>query len=170
MKKLNVTAVVTVLFAVFVLTGSVLAAEHGMSGMSHDGMAGMDHSKMNHEQMEGMMAGMMPLGHVTVDEVKATAQIKDVRAAMKEHGMTETHHVMVHFSGAANDVALSKGTVAVRIIAPSGKSTEPVMMMGMNGDFGSDITLAEKGKNTIEIACKLEDGKKRQFKFQYDVK
>jgi hypothetical protein len=169
MKQLNLTVFVTVLFAGFLLVGSALAAEHGMSGMSHDGMAGMDHGKMNQKQMGDMMADMKPLGHMMVENVKATAMIKDVHEAMKEHGMSETHHVMVRFAS-ANDHPLDKGTVAVRITDPSGKTTEPMMMMGMEGSFGADVTLAARGKYNIEVACKLEDGKKRQYMFPYIVK
>jgi len=182
MKKIIVTLFAGVLFAGLLAGGVAMAAEHGMSHdsmkemdhggmkkMDQDGMAGMDHGKMNQEQMGDMMADMMMLGQATVDEVKATAMIKDVHEAMMGHGMSETHHVMVRFAG-TNDHPLNKGTVAVRIIAPSGKTTEPKMMMGMEGAFGADVTLAAKGKYTIEVACKLEDGKKRQFQFPYEVK
>ena len=44
------------------------------------------------------------------------------------------------------------------------------MKMDMGEGFGSDITLPEKGKYEIIVGSKLEDGKKRQFQFQFDNK
>jgi len=176
MKRTVVTALAGVLFVGLLTGGQIMAAEHGMNGMehgsnmmgkddmNHGGMQGMDHD------MGGMMADMKSIGEDTADGVKAMAMIKDMRKAMMEHGMSETHHVMVHLSGADNGHLLSKGTVAVRIISPSGKTSEPKMMMAMDNAFGADVTLDKKGKYTIEIACKLEDGKKRQFQFNYEVK
>lgn len=180
MKKTVFTALTGVLFVGLLAGGVVMAAEHGMNGMQGmehgNGMTGngnMDHGSMqgmNHD-MGGMMADMMSIGESTVDGVKAKAMIKAYdMEMMKQHGMSETHHVMVHLSGADNGHMLSKGTVAVRVTDPAGKTSEPKMMMGMDGAFGTDITLGAKGKYGIEVACKLEDGKKRQFQFNYQVK
>jgi len=173
MKKTMFTALAGVLFVGLLTGGSVMAAEHGMNGMQ-----GMEHGSnmmgkgdMGHDGMQGMMDDMMPIGEATVDGVKAKAMIKTYdMEMMKQHGMSETHHVMVKLSGADNGHMLSKGTVAVRVTDPTGKTTEPKMMMGMEGAFGADVTLSGKGKYGIEIACKLEDGKKRQFQFNYHVK
>jgi len=176
MKKTMVTALAGVLFVGLLTGGQVMAEEHGMNGMEH-GSNMMDHGDMDHggmhgmdHDMGGMMAGMMSIGEDTVDGVKAKAMIKAYdMEMMQQHGMSETHHVMVHLSG-DNGHKLSKGTVAVRVTDPTGKTSEPKMMMSMDNAFGTDVTLAKKGKYTLEVACKLEDGKKRQFKFNYNVK
>lgn len=162
MKKLLVT-----LLALVAFSASAFAASHGMN---HEGMAGMDHGKMQHEGMDGMMGDMMGIGDQTVEDVKAAAAIKAYdMAMMKEHNMSETHHLMVTFSG-VNGHPLSKGRAAVKVTDPAGKTSEPIKMMGMEGAFGADVKLGAKGKYVLEVACKLEDGKKRQFQFDYHVK
>lgn len=40
----------------------------------------------------------------------------------------------------------------------------------MEGSFGADVALSEKGKYVLEVVTKLGNGEKRQFLFDYMVK
>jgi len=97
------------------------------------------------------------------------AHLKDVKAALAKMGMTETHHFMAAFVDKTGK-QITEGTVAVKIVSPAGKEAEPIKLMGMEGHFGADITLAEKGKYLFKVGTQLPDGKKRQYEFKYEVK
>ena len=160
---------VATLCAVLALTfsGGVMA----QSGQDHSGH-GQPAKAADHAAMGGhaMMNGMVMLGEVTQDGVKAMAHIADVGAAMAKAGRKENFHLMVMFSDAAGK-PLSQGTVALRITAPgSDKPGEPLALMPMGGQFGSDLALAAKGKYRFEVGTKLADGIKRQFVFIHEVK
>jgi len=144
------------LFALSVPLAAVAAMEHGkMEGMEHSGM-----------MMEG---GMIMLGDETEDGVKAMAHLKDVKEAMAKMGMKETHHFMIAFVDTATGKAVESGTVAVKIEDPSGKEGKAIKLMGMQGHFGADIVLPEKGEYHFLVGTKLLDGKKRQYHFHYTV-
>lgn len=150
--------VVTLPLAVF--AGSM--HEHGEQGTSEG---------MMHGEHEGMMmqGDMIMLGEQVEDGVKAMAHLKDVKEAMAKMGMDATHHIMILFVDAATGEPIEEGMVAVKITDPSGSTGEPVKLMGMQGHFGADIVLKEKGEYKFEIGTKLKDGKKRQFEFTYTV-
>jgi hypothetical protein len=40
----------------------------------------------------------------------------------------------------------------------------------MQGHFGADVALSEKGKYEFTVGTKLADGEKRQFEFSYTLK
>jgi hypothetical protein len=40
----------------------------------------------------------------------------------------------------------------------------------MDGHFGADIVLPEKGKYLFKVGTKLPDGKTRQYEFGYTLK
>lgn len=162
MKQLN-----AILVAIFLL-GLPLAAgamshekhEHGkMEGMKHEGHAGMK-----------MEEGMVMVGEETEEGVKAMAHLNDVKAAMAKVGMKETHHFMVAFVDTASGEQITEGTVAVKIKDPAGKEGDPVKLMGMEGHFGADIVLPEKGEYHFKVGTKLADGKKREYHFHHTVK
>ena len=176
MKKL---ILISVLFVFVAAPVSLLAMDHGK--MDHDKMEGMDHSKMDHGKMEGMdhskmdhssmnHDGMMMLGTQVVEGVKASAQLKDTSAAMSKMGMAETHHLMVFFVNNDNNNALAKGVVAVKVKGPDDKEAKPVKLMGMGDGFGADLALKEKGSYHFYVGTKLEDGVKRQFYFETEMK
>jgi hypothetical protein len=146
----------------------LLAAMHEHGGSS--GMGSMDHGSMpmNHD---GMMkdAGTAMLGDQTIEGVKALAHVRDVKAAMAKMGMKETHHFMVNFTG-KDGKPVTEGTVAVKIKDPAGKESEPIALMGMQGHFGADITLTDKGTYEFKVGSKLPDGVARQYEFKYEVK
>ena len=141
-----------------------------MNEMGHENMKKMDHGKMegmDHDGM-GMQGDMMMLGDMTVEGVQARAHLKDVGEAMAKMGMDQTHHIMVSFvkdGNGAEGLPIEKGRVAVKIINPDESEREPIKMMGMQGHFGADITLKEKGLYHFYIGTKFEDGTKRKYHF-----
>lgn len=147
-KQLMALVIVTILLA----PAGVLAMKHG----SMPGASGMD-----------MGGEMIMLQDQTVDGVVGAAHLMDVKAKMAEHGMSMTHHIMVGFMTDAKE-AISKGQVAVKVKSPDGEVGKAVKMMGMEGSFGVDITLDQKGAYQFIIGTKLADGKKRTFTFHYD--
>jgi hypothetical protein len=98
------------------------------------------------------------------------AHLNDVKAAMAKIGMKETHHFMVAFLDTASGNPVTEGTVAVKIKNPAGKEGDAIKLMGMEGHFGADIVLPEKGKYEFKVGTKLPDGKTRQYEFNYTVK
>jgi hypothetical protein len=162
MKKVNALMVVLFLLSLPLAAGAMEEMKHGkMEKMEHGGMEGMEHGKM--------MEGMAMIGEQAVEGVKAMAHVKDVKAAMAKMGMKETHHFALMFMDTATGKPVTEGTVAVKIEDPAGKVSEPVMMMGMQGHFGADIELPEKGEYHFNVGTKLADGQKRQYDFQYTV-
>ncbi|HSH12769.1 MAG TPA: hypothetical protein VLA15_03445 [Desulfurivibrionaceae bacterium] len=139
-------------------------AEHGsMSGMDHgSSMAGMSHVSKG--------AGKILIGSASQEGVKGTAHLDDIRKAMAEMGMKETHHLMVTFKEDKGGKAVESGSVAVKVTDPAGVKGEAMKMMAMEGSFGTDLTLAKPGKYLFEVGTKLADGKTRQFRFEYTVK
>ena len=134
--------------------------------MDHGSMT-MDHGSMKMEHGGHMMGNVV---HETVvDGVKVSFSILDIKAKMKEMGMKETNHIMVIFTDAKSGKQLSEGVVTVKVAGPD-KSSEVKDLMGMEGGFGADFTLAKKGKYGIMAKFKLKDGKVRSVKFPYTVK
>jgi hypothetical protein len=76
---------------------------------------------------------------------------------------------MVVFSDAKSGAKLSEGEVNVKIVGPD-KKEQVKELMSMEGGFGSDFTMPEKGKYGIMTKFKLKDGKVRSVKFGYVVK
>lgn len=167
----------TILCAALALTffGGAMAAQSGQDHSAHGQpakAAEQPAKPAGHGSMGGhaMMNGMIMLGEVTQDGVKAMAHIADVGAAMAKAGRKENFHLMVMFSDAAGK-PLSQGTVALRLTAPgSDKAGESLALMPMGGQFGSDLALTAKGTYRLEVGTKLADGVKRQFVFSHEVK
>jgi FlaG/FlaF family flagellin (archaellin) len=155
----------TVLIAAVITLSAPLASLAEMD-MDHGSMP-MDHGSMKMEH-GGHMMGKVAHEEV-VDGVKATFSVLDIKAKMKEMGMKETHHIMVVFTDAKNGGKLSEGEVKVKVIEPDKKELVKDLM-GMEGGFGSDFTMPEKGQYGIMARFKLKDGKVRSVKFRYTVK
>ena len=154
----------TVLIAAVLALSAPLAA----LAMDHESMP-MEHGSMKMEHGSGMMA-MGKLAHEeVVDGVKTSFRVIDIKAKMKEMGMKETHHIMVVFTDAKSGAKLSEGEVKVKVTGPD-KKEQVKEMMGMEGGFGSDFTMPEKGKYGVMAKFKLKDGKVRSVKFLYIVK
>lgn len=128
-------------------------------------MPGLEHGE--HGKTTG---GMLMLGEQTVDGVKAMAHLQDVKAAMARMGRKETHHFMVAFADTATGKQISYGAAILRIKSPSGQEGEAVRLMAMEGYFGADITLAEKGVYTLTLGAKVGGEKRRQFEFKHEIK
>jgi hypothetical protein len=75
---------------------------------------------------------------------------------------------MVKFSTEGESLQIAAGLAAVKIVDPEGNKINPLKMMGMEGSFGVDVELTKKGKYTFEVGTKLDDGKKRIFRFHYE--
>ena len=151
-------AAVILAVASFVLAAPLAALaemdmEHGSMKMEHGGMMSM--GKLAHEEV--------------VDGVKATFRVIDIKAKMKEMGMKETHHIMVVFTDAKSGKQLKEGEVKVKVQGPD-KSEQVKALMGMEGGFGADFTMPNKGKYGVMARFKLADGKVRNVKFWYTVK
>ena len=140
--------------------------EHTSHEMNHDEHAGhkMDHG--DHDSMS-MKGGMIMLGEQEKDGVKANLHMKDVSEKMAEMGMEVTHHFMITLTDAKTGKSLDKGVLGVKITDPSGKEGKATKLMGMQGHFGVDVTLKEKGEYHFQVATKLEDGKTRKFHTSY---
>jgi hypothetical protein len=110
------------------------------------------------------------LGAKVEKGVKATADMKDVRAAMAKMGMKTTHHFMVSFADEKSGKAIDSGKVAVKIVDPSGTVTGPMELMGMQGHFGADVILDKMGEYKFQVGSKLADGETRQFEFKTMIK
>lgn len=158
--------ILVLMMAMMLVPAVAMAMQHGEHGKSMD----MDHGKkMEHSSGMSMGGAMIMLQDVEVDGVMASAHMLDVKAKMAEHGMPQTHHFMVGFMNGEGD-SLAKGTVAVKISAPDGSVSKPIMLMGMSNAFGADVTLDQNGMYKFIVGTKLEDGKKRTFEMHYDNK
>ena len=139
----------------------------------HDDQKGHDKTMAHggdHKGQDGMSAkgAMMMLNNVTVDGVTGMTHVKDVSAAMAKMGMPVTHHIMVKLVDDTTGEPIETGAAAVKIKSPDGDVSAPVKMMPMSGQFGADVTLAQKGTNVFVVGTKLPDGKKRTFEFSFD--
>ncbi len=132
-------------------------------------MEGMDHGAHQSSAQNGMEMGgtMIVLGNDTQEGITAMAHLRDIQAAMAKLGMDKTHHFMVMFKDMASGKDLSDGLVAVKVVDPSGKKHEAVKLMAMDGSFGADVALSQKGTYRFEVGAKFANGVKRQFSFQY---
>ncbi|MBD1400497.1 hypothetical protein [Pelovirga terrestris] len=182
MKKMTKMTIALALLLLFLTAGISLAMRHsGHSGhgSSAPAASGHDAHQMKKTSEAGHSGGhmgmemtddMIMLGTQARDGVKAMAHISDTREAMAAAGMKQTHHLMVAFEDAATMKALDSGRVAVRIVAPGGQTLPAISLSGMDGAFGGDVELREKGTYTLQVGTQLQDNKARQFEFQYEVK
>jgi opacity protein-like surface antigen len=137
---------------------AVFAAEHGGA---HD---------MGHGGHQGNVAF-----EEVVDGVKATFKVMSMKEHMKAmnmelpKGLKETHHIAVEFKDTKSGKALTEGEVKVKVQNPD-KSDQTREMIGMQGHFGADFNLSQKGKYGVMCKYKLSDGKVRNSKFWYSVK
>jgi hypothetical protein len=148
---------------------SALAMNHGNSGHDHGDKKKMDHGSHGASDMAGH-ENMIMIGDATVDGVKAMAHLNDVGAEMKKAGMDATHHLMIAFADAGTGKQITEGSVAAKVTGPDGKTAAPIRLVGMEGHFGADIALKQKGEYRFEIGSKLPDEKKRTFEFRHTLK
>ena len=148
--------------ALFLLLSTPFVAP--AAAMDHDmkagGMVGMEMAEKGGPAKMVMLRGEIRAG------VSISGHLIDIRQAMAENGMPQTHHLMVSFTG-PDGKPISEGRCAVKVIAPDGSSSKALKMMAMGSGFGSDVTLAEKGDYRFEVGTKLADGVKRVFTIPY---
>ncbi|AMV70677.1 hypothetical protein DBW_0277 [Desulfuromonas sp. DDH964] len=133
-----------------------------------------DMQGMKHEGMH-MKGDMVLIGDQVVDGVKAMAHIMvyddAARVSMAKMGMDATHHLMMLFVDEQSGRSIAGGSAALKIQTKEGDAGNPTKLMPMKMEigsgFGSDIALPEKGEVTFLVGTKLEDGKKRQFEFNF---
>ncbi|MHB1398382.1 MAG: hypothetical protein ACYDAI_11880 [Trichloromonadaceae bacterium] len=164
---------VKILVALFVISMPLgtMAASHGHG--DHGKKASEDkkgHEGHGHGSQE-MQGGMAMLGDEVKEGVKGAAHLKDVSETMAKLDRKENYHFMIMFMDTQTGKPIEEGTVAVKITDPKGKEIgAPVELLGMDGHFGADIALTEKGEYHFKVGSKLPDGKKRQHHFHYLVK
>jgi len=155
MKK--ITVLIAALFALAAPVASFAAMDHGSMKMEHGGHQG----DVAHEEV--------------VDGVKATFKVMSMKEHMKAmkmempKEMKETHHIAVEFKDAKTGKALTEGDVKVKVQNPD-KSDQTKDLMGMEGHFGADFDMSQKGKYGVMSKFQLKDGKSRSAKFWYTVK
>lgn len=169
-RQMNILIVTLFTFALPLVGAAAEMHEHDKTEsmeqkMEHSAVPGTEHGEHGK-----MMEGMLMLGEQTVDGVKAMAHLQDVKAAMARMGKKETHHFMVAFADTATGKQISYGAAILRIKSPSGQEGEAVRLMAMEGYFGADITLAEKGVYTLTLGTKVGGEKRRQFEFRHEIK
>jgi len=159
-------AVFGIALAVAMVSGPVLAGEKG-----HGSMPGMQGgSKM---EGHGMMMGDKVFGGM-IGPWKAEARLVDMKAQMEKSKVSEkmmammkhTHHLAFSLEDAgAKHVTEGKGTVTV-----TGPDKKPAKydLVGMQGHFGSDITLAKPGEYTFEVEIE-SGGKKGTATFSHTI-
>ena len=154
------------IFAVFFATLLMALPVWGMAASADDhsnhGAQSMQHGGM-------MMGGMVMLEEKTEDGVRGMVHLNDTSEAMAKMGMKENRHFMVMFTDVAAGTPVVEGTVALKITDPSGKESEPLALVPMDGMFGADIALTGKGAYRFTVGTKLADGRKRQFEFAYTL-
>ena len=148
--------------------------EHGKQGHEkasetdhHNDMKNNDHAhgmQNKHEKMatDGLM---LIVGSMTSKAVKGMAHLKDVSGTMAEMGMVTTHHFMIAFVDEETGEQVESGTVALKITNPDAKVGEAIELVGMDGHFGTDVTLKMAGEYHFKLGTKLTDGKKRKYHF-----
>jgi len=150
MKKM--TVMIAALFALAVPVASFAAMDHTSHGS-------MDMGKVAHQEV--------------IDGVKTTFKVMSMEESMKgmemPKGMKETHHIAVDFKDAKTGKALTEGEVKVKVLGPD-KAEQSKDLMGMQGHFGADFDLSQKGKYGVMCKFQLKDGKVRSAKFWYTVK
>ncbi len=149
-------AIALLLTAAFVATS--FAPAFARSAHDH----GHGHGAAGHEEM-------IMVGEKVVDGVRGEAHLNDVEAEMKRAGMPMTHHFMIAFEDEGSKQAITEGRVALRVTSPDGNTSNPVRLIGMDGHFGADITLSQKGEYAFEVGSRLPDDKTRQFEFTYVI-
>jgi hypothetical protein len=165
--KTTMRAILAALLLILPLAALAASHQHGGSATMQEGKV----MPQGDTKTDGMNMGgeMIMLGETTVDGVKGMAHLSDVGAAMAKMGMKENYHLMIMFSDSTG-AAIGEGTVAVKVSDPAGRETGPFTMMAMEGQFGADLALADKGEYRFVVGSRLADGKTRQFQFQYTVK
>ncbi len=154
------------------------APMHGMSG----GKAMEGHGSMAGAKGEapGKDHGMMAMGDRVFDGKigpwQAEARLIDMKAQMEKAKVSEkmkammknTHHLSVALEDPGTKTPVTKGKGTVTVVGPGGTRAE-YGLTGMQGHFGSDVTLDKPGKYAFIVRIESE-GKKGEAAFDHEVK
>lgn len=164
---------------VFALALSFASTAFAAGGHDHGQEAGKqattDHSEHGSGSQGGhagmsMSSGMVIVGSQSSKGVKGMAHLKDVREAMSGTGMNSTHHFMIAFVNEDSGAQIEQGVVALKVVDPDGKVMDAIELIGMEGHFGADVTLAKEGEYHFRLGTKLADGISRKYHFHQVIK
>jgi hypothetical protein len=171
----NLTIILTVFITLVAVPALAKAGcgscsvDHKAAGDKKEAVAAKGHEGHDHSGMAAK-GDLLDLGSKGEKGVKASASMKDVKAAMTKMGMKTTHHFMVSFLDEKTGKPVDAGTAALKINDPDGVATGPMALMGMQGHFGADVILDKPGEYKFQIGSKLADGQTRQYEFKTSVK
>ncbi|MBE0599608.1 MAG: hypothetical protein IH614_20400 [Desulfuromonadales bacterium] len=163
MKRTMIALLTATLVATLPL--AAMAQDHGSHGNHDKKKEHAMHSQADHGSAHD---SMIQIGEQTIDGVEGMAHLNDIGEAMAKMKMKETHHFIMMFMG--KDGAIETGTAAAKIVDPAGKEGEAIRLVAMDGHFGADIVLPEKGDYLFKVGTRLPDGKTRQYEFRYTLK
>ena len=106
------------------------------------------------------------LGQDSYRGVSAAAKLRKLPAT---DGRSETYLLTVRFDETKSGRQIQQGDVAAKIIAPNGSVGVPVRLLPEGGVFQTIIVLAREGESMIRIGSKLNDGKKRIYRFFFQA-
>jgi len=110
------------------------------------------------------------IGAYEAKGVKGIAYLNDLRREMAKYGLKNTHHLMVEFKDIFTGESKEIGSVAVKVKKPQGMTGRAIKLLDMEGGFGADVTLKEKGTYQFTVGTELSDGVKRTFLFNFKNK
>lgn len=157
-------------FAVFLAIALMAAVPLAAASQDHSGHGKKKaHEPHSHVDSSHAHDDMITIGEQSLADVEGVALINDIRAAMSKMKvkMPETHHFIMLFSN--GDGSIETGTAALRITDPAGNEGETIRLVAMNGHFGADVVLSQKGEYLFKVGTSLVDGKTRQFEFRHII-
>ena len=78
--------------------------------------------------------------------------------------------LFVRFIGSENNILVEKGLVACKFEDTDGNRTSARKMDFKNGYFVAGLNATERRSQTLHVGCKLEDEKKRQYRYALNRK
>ena len=78
--------------------------------------------------------------------------------------------LFLRFISVESNIVVEKGLVAHKIEDMEGIATPAVKMEFKSGYFVDDLSAVAPGKYILNIGCKLEDEKKRQFEYELVIR
>ncbi len=137
--------------------------------MKHGDMSGMkmeEHGKMGDKIWAGKLGPWT--AEARLMDMKAHME-KAMASGMKMEGtMKQTHHVAISLTDPKTKKAVTEGKGTLTVVGPD-KSEEKADFMVMEGHFGTDVTLAKKGKYTFKPQIE-SGGAKGTSSFNYTLK
>ncbi len=135
--------------------------------------AGMDMGGMKMGEMKSSDMAVKNIKNVTSRGYKFEFNLIDMKMKMKKKGMEMdmggmSHHLMVFVKDEKSGAKITDAKVKFKIFAPNGDESQAMAML-MNGGYGADVNMSEKGKYGIACMVKIGD-KKELVKFNYVIK